>query len=396
MGPITCIEDLRLAAKRRMPRMFYDYVSSGSWTESTLRANGDDFAALKFKQRVGVNVATRSLRSTMLGRPVAMPLAIAPTGLMGMAHADGEIHAARAAEAAGIPFTLSTMSICSIEDVAASTTVPFWFQLYFMRDRSFVQQLVERAATAGCDALMLTLDLPFGGQKHRDIRNGMSTPPKLTLRNLLNLSTKPAWCRDMLGTRRRTFGNIVGHAKGVSDLSSISAWSSEQFDPAMTWADIEWIRSIWPGKLILKGVLCAEDAASAAQAGADALIVSNHGGRQLDGAPSTIEVLGSVVDAVPRTCEVWLDGGIRSGQDVLKAIAMGARATLGGRAFLYGVGAAGQQGVAAAINIIHRELDRSMAFCGHTDITRVGTEIFHRRTAAWNELSGVGTSRPHA
>jgi L-lactate dehydrogenase (cytochrome) len=375
MPVITCIEDLRVLAKKRVPRMFYDYADSGSYTESTYRANEQDFQAIKLRQRVAVNMENRSTRTTLAGQPAAMPVAIAPTGLTGMQHADGEMLAARAAKAFGVPFTLSTMSICSIEDVAAATQAPFWFQLYVMRDRDFIERLIDRAKAANCSALMLTLDLQILGQRHKDIRNGLSAPPKPTLANLLNLATKPRWCLGMLGTPRRSFGNIVGHAKGVGDLSSLSAWTAEQFDPALSWADVEWIKKRWGGKLILKGVLDAEDARLAADSGADALIVSNHGGRQLDGAPSSISALPAIADAVGRDIEVWMDGGIRSGQDVLKAWALGARGTLIGRSFLYGLGALGEAGVTRCLEIIQRELDITMAFTGHTDIQKVGRDI---------------------
>ncbi|HEV8691524.1 MAG TPA: alpha-hydroxy acid oxidase [Ideonella sp.] len=381
MSVITTIEDLRVVAQRRVPRMFYDYADSGSWTESTYRANEADFAKIKLRQRVAVNMEGRSTATTMIGQPVAMPVAIAPTGLTGMQHADGEILAARAAEAFGVPFTLSTMSICSIEDVAAATSKPFWFQLYVMRDRDFIERLIDRAQAAKCSALMLTLDLQILGQRHKDLKNGLSAPPKPTLANLINLATKPRWCLGMLGTKRRSFGNIVGHAKGVGDLSSLSAWTAEQFDPRLSWADVEWIKKRWGGPLILKGIMDAEDARLAADSGADALIVSNHGGRQLDGAPSSIEALPAIADAVGQRIEVWMDGGIRSGQDVLKARALGARGTLIGRAFLYGLGAYGQAGVAKALQIIHRELDLTMAFCGHTRIDTVDRGILLPGTA---------------
>ena len=371
MTTITCVEDLRLLARKRVPRMFYDYADSGSWTESTYRANEADFQRIKLRQRVAVNMEGRSLRTTMAGQEVSMPVALAPTGLTGMQHPDGEILAARAAEAFGVPFTLSTMSICSIEDVAAHTTQPFWFQLYVMRDRGFIERLIERARAARCSALMLTLDLQVLGQRHKDIRNGLSAPPKPTLANLLNLATKPRWCLGMLGTRRRSFGNIVGHAQGVGDLSSLSSWTSEQFDPRLSWADVEWVKKRWGGKLILKGVMDVEDARLAAQSGADALIVSNHGGRQLDGAPSSIAALPAIAEAVGRDIEVWMDGGIRSGQDVLKAIALGARGTMIGRAFLYGLGAMGEAGVRRTLELIANELSITMAFTGHTDIRRV-------------------------
>ncbi len=371
MSVITCVEDLRLLARKRVPRMFYDYADSGSWTESTYRANEQDFQRIRLRQRVAVDIERRSVRSHMLGQDVAMPVALAPTGLTGMQHADGEILAARAAEAFGVPFTLSTMSICSIEDIAAHTRAPFWFQLYVMRDRAFIERLIERARAARCSALMLTLDLQILGQRHKDLKNGLSAPPKPTLRNLLNLATKPRWVMGMARTPRRTFGNIVGHATGVSDLSSLSSWTSQQFDPSLSWKDVEWIKRLWGGKLIVKGVLDAEDARLAADSGADALIVSNHGGRQLDGAPSSIAALPAVVEAVGRRTEVWLDGGIRSGQDVFKALALGARGTLIGRAFLYGLGAMGEAGVTRCLELIRNELDLTMAFCGLDDVSRI-------------------------
>ncbi|TDP71694.1 alpha-hydroxy acid oxidase [Roseateles toxinivorans] len=375
MPVITCIEDLRVLAKKRVPRMFYDYADAGSWTEGTYRANESDFQAIKLRQRVAVNMENRSTRTTMVGQPVAMPVAIAPTGLTGMQHADGEILAARAAKAFGVPFTLSTMSICSIEDVAEATKAPFWFQLYVMRDRDFIERLIDRAKAANCSALQLTLDLQILGQRHKDIKNGLSTPPKPTLANILNLMTKPRWCLGMAGTKRHSFGNIVGHAKGVGDLSSLSAWTAEQFDPALSWADVEWIKKRWGGKLILKGIMDVEDARLAVNSGADALIVSNHGGRQLDGAPSSIQALPSIAEAVGKDIEVWMDGGIRSGQDVLKAWALGARGTLIGRSFLYGLGALGEAGVTRCLEIIHKELDLTMAFCGHTQIQNLGRDI---------------------
>lgn len=372
--PLT-IEDLRLLAERRVPRMFYDYADSGAWTEGTYRANETDFARIKLRQRVAVDMTNRTLASTMVGQPVAMPVALAPTGLTGMQHADGEIHAARAANKAGVPFTLSTMSICSLEDIANHTGAPFWFQLYVMRDRDFIARLIQRAKAAHCSALVLTLDLQILGQRHKDIRNGLSAPPKPTLRNILNLLTKPRWCLGMLDTPRRSFGNIVGHAKGVGDLSSLSSWTAEQFDPTLSWDDVKWIKDLWGGKLILKGILDPEDAEMAVQSGADALIVSNHGGRQLDGALSSIAALPAVVDAVGERMEVLMDGGIRSGQDVLKAIALGARGVFIGRAFLYGLGAMGEAGVTRALDIIRKELDVTMALCGKRDILDVDDEI---------------------
>ena len=376
MTPITCIEDLRQLAQKRVPRMFYDYMDAGSYTEGTYRANEDDFRAILFRQRVAVNLENRSTASTLLGAPVAMPVAIAPTGLTGMQHADGEILAARAAKAFGIPFTLSTMSICSMEDVSAGTQGhPFWFQLYVMRDKSFLRSLIERAKAANCSALVVTLDLQVMGQRHKDIKNGLSTPPKLTVRNLLDMATKPQWCMGMLRTPRRTFGNIVGHAKGVSDMSSLASWTIEQFDPTLSWQDVEEIKKMWGGKLILKGIMDAEDARLALETGADAIVVSNHGGRQLDGAPSTISVLPSIVEAVGQRLEVHIDGGIRSGQDVLKARALGAQGAWIGRAFLYGLAAMGEAGVRTALQIIQKELETSNAFCGLTQVDAVDSNI---------------------
>jgi len=376
LSKITCIEDLRRVAQKRVPRMFYDYADTGSWTESTYRANESDFQKIKLRQRVAVNMENRSTETTMIGQKVAMPVAIAPTGLTGMQHADGEILGAKAAKAFGIPFTLSTMSICSIEDIAEHTDRhPFWFQLYVMKDRDFVERLIDRAKAANCSALQLTLDLQILGQRHKDIKNGLSAPPSPTLANLINLVTKPRWCLGMLGTPRRSFGNIVGHVKGVADTSRLSSWTMEQFDPQLNWNDVEWIKKRWGGKLIIKGIMDAEDAKLAANSGADALIVSNHGGRQLDGAPSSIQALPAIADAVGKAIEVWMDGGIRSGQDVLKARALGAQGTLIGRAFLYGLGAYGEEGVTKALKIIRNELDLTMAFCGRTNINQVGKDI---------------------
>ncbi|HMS04824.1 MAG TPA: alpha-hydroxy acid oxidase [Burkholderiaceae bacterium] len=377
MSPvITNIEDLRLLAQRRVPRMFYDYADSGSWTESTYRANESDFQSIKLRQRVAVNMEGRSTATTMIGQPTAMPVAIAPTGLTGMQHADGEILAARAAKKFGIPFTLSTMSICSIEDVSRGTDGhPFWFQLCVMRDRDFIERLIDRAKAAKCGALMLTLDLQILGQRHKDLKNGLSAPPKPTFANLVNLATKPRWCLGMLGTKHRGFGNIVGHVKGVDNMGSLSEWTAKQFDPRLNWDDVEWIKKRWGGKLILKGIQDVEDARLAAASGADALIVSNHGGRQLDGAESSIRALPAIADAVGQQIEVHMDGGIRSGQDVLKARALGARGTYIGRAFLYGLGAMGEAGVSKALEIIHRELDLTMAFCGKTQIDQVDQGI---------------------
>ena len=376
MGVITNIEDLRLLAKRRVPRMFYDYADSGSWSESTYRGNEADLQTIKFRQRVAVDIASRSTRTTMIGEDVAMPVAIAPTGLSGMQHADGEMLGARAAKRFGIPFTLSTMSICSIEDVAEATGGhPFWFQLYVMKDRDFINNLIDRARAANCSALVLTLDLQILGQRHKDLKNGLSAPPKMTLSSILNLLSKPAWCRGMLGTKRREFRNIVDHVKGVDNMGSLSTWTAEQFDPTLNWSDVEWIKKRWGGKLILKGIQDPEDARLAVEAGADALIVSNHGGRQLDGAETSIRALPAIVSEVGSKIEVHMDGGIRSGQDVLRAIALGAKGTYIGRAWLYGLGALGEQGVTKALEIIHKELDLTMAFCGKTDIRQVDRSI---------------------
>ena len=380
MPVITTIEDLRRLAKRRVPRMFYDYCDSGSWTESTYRANEADFQDITLRQRVAVNLEHRSTETTMAGVKVAMPVALAPTGLTGMQHADGEILAARAAERFGVPFTLSTMSICSIEDVTAHTKAPFWFQLYVMRDREFIERLIGRAKDARCGALVLTMDLQILGQRHKDVRNGLSTPPRLTLRNIANMMTKPRWSFGMLGTRRRFFGNIVGHVKGVENMASLAEWSHSQLDPRLSWKDVEWVKKLWGGKLILKGIQDVEDAKSAVESGADALIVSNHGGRQLDGAVSSIRALPAIVEAVGSRIEVHMDGGIRTGQDVLKACALGARGTYIGRAFNYGLGAMGEAGVTKALEIIHRELDLTMAFCGRTEIGKVDRGV----------LAGIG------
>ncbi|MEN9899226.1 MAG: L-lactate dehydrogenase [Pseudomonadota bacterium] len=376
MSVITTIEELRVLAQKRVPRMFYDYADSGSWTESTYRANESDFQKIKLRQRVAVNMENRSTTSTMIGQQVAMPVAIAPTGLTGMQHADGEILAARAAKKFGIPFTLSTMSICSIEDVSKGTDGhPFWFQLYVMRDRDFIERLIERARAANCSALVITLDLQILGQRHKDLKNGLSAPPKLTIANLINIASKPRWALGMLGTSRREFGNIVGHVKGVENMGSLSAWTAQQFDPRLNWGDVEWIKKRWGGKIILKGIQDAEDARLAVESGADAMIVSNHGGRQLDGAQSSIEALPAIVDAVGKQIEVHMDGGIRSGQDVLKARALGAQGTYIGRAFLYGLGAMGQPGVEKALQIIHNELSLTMAFCGRTQMDTVDKSI---------------------
>ncbi|WP_438997200.1 alpha-hydroxy acid oxidase [Candidatus Puniceispirillum sp.] len=378
MTKIACIDDLQKLAKRRVPKMFYDYADSGSWTESTYRANETDLQQIKFRQRVALDVSKRSTEMTMLGEKVTMPVGLAPTGLTGMQHADGEILAARAAAEFGVPFTLSTMSICSIEDVAENSDKPFWFQLYVMRDRDFVSRLIERARDAHCSALMVTLDLQILGQRHKDVHNGLSAPPKLTIKNIINMATKPGWCYGMLGTKRRAFRNIVGHVKGVADMSSLASWTNSQFDPSLSWNDVAAIRKQWGGKLIIKGVLDAEDAKAAVNVGADAIIVSNHGGRQLDGAISAIAALPAIVDAVGDKSEVWMDSGIRSGQDVLRAIALGAKATLIGRAFLYGLGARGQDGVRETLEIIHKELDVTMGLCGKSDLASIDDSILLR------------------
>lgn len=375
VNKMTSICDLQRVAEARVPRMFYDYVDCGSWTEGTYRSNSHELSKIHFRQRVGINIANRTLRSRLVGEDVSMPVALAPTGLTGMQHADGEILAARAAEAFGIPFTLSTMSICSIEDVAAHTTRPFWFQLYMMKDRPFMERLIGRAQEAKCSALVLTLDLQVQGQRHKDIKNGLSTPPKPTLRNLVNLATKPAWCFRMLQTRRRKLGNIVGHVSDVFDMTSLAEWVSKQFDQTLSWDDVRWVRRLWKGKLILKGIMDEQDARLAAATGADAVVVSNHGGRQLDGAPASISALPAVVDAMHGRKEVLFDSGIRSGQDVLRAIALGASGVLIGRAFLYGLGAFGQAGVTRSLEIIQRELDITMALCGVRDINSIDRSI---------------------
>ena len=376
MPVITNIEDLRVLAEKRVPRMFYDYADSGSWTEGTYRSNETDFQKIKLRQRVAINMDGRSTASTMVGQKVAMPVALAPVGLTGMQHADGEILAARAAKAFGVPFTLSTMSICSIEDVAQGTgNHPFWFQVYVIKDRGFIERLIERARAANCSALVLTLDLQIIGQRHKDIKNGLSAPPKMTLPNILNMMTKPRWGLGMLGTKRRVFGNIVGHVTGVEDMGSLSQWTASQFDPTLNWNDVEWIKKRWGGKLSLKGIQDVEDARLAVSSGADALIVSNHGGRQLDGAESSIRALPAIVDAVGKEIEVHMDGGIRSGQDVLKARALGAQGTYIGRAYIYGLGALGEAGVTKSLEIIRKELDTTMALCGRTDIDAIDKSI---------------------
>ncbi|WP_180898504.1 alpha-hydroxy acid oxidase [Martelella soudanensis] len=372
--PLT-IADLKRRAKRRVPKMFYDYADSGAWTESTYRANEADFAKIHLRQRVLVDMSNRSLATTMIGEKVSMPVALAPTGLCGMQHADGEILAAQAAEEAGVPFTLSTMSVCSIEDVAEHTTKPFWFQLYVMKDRGFVESLIGRARAAGCSALVLTLDLQILGQRHKDLVNGLSTPPKFTPKHVWQVGTRPFWALEMLQTKRRSFRNIVGHAPASSDLSSLAVWTAEQFDTRLSWADVDWIRERWGGKLILKGVLDTEDAAMAAKTGADAIIVSNHGGRQLDGALSSISMLPKILDEVGGDIEIHMDGGIRSGQDILKARALGAKGTYIGRPYLYGLGAMGKKGVTRSLEILRKELDVTMALCGKRDIEEIDRSI---------------------
>jgi L-lactate dehydrogenase (cytochrome) len=375
MASVACIEDLQKLAKRRVPKMFYDYADSGSWSESTYYANEADLAAIKLRQRVALDVSNRSTEMSMLGKKLPMPVALAPTGLTGMQYADGEILAARAAADFGVPFTLSTMSICSIEDVAANSPDPFWFQLYVMRDRDFVSRLIDRARDSNCSALMITLDLQLLAQRHKDVHNGLSAPPKLTIRNILNLMQKPGWCLGMVRTKRRHFGNIVGHVKGVKDMSSLADWTVSQFDPSLSWGDVAKIRKQWGGKLIIKGILDVDDALAAVNVGADAIVVSNHGGRQLDGAVSSVVALPPIVDAVNDRAEVWMDSGIRSGQDVLRAVALGAQGTMIGRAFLYGLGAKGQEGVRQALEIIHKELDLTLGLCGQSDLSKVDSSI---------------------
>ena len=380
MALILEINDLKKLARKRTPKMFFDYADSGSWTQSTYLANENDFSKIKLRQRVAVDMTNRTLASKMIGQDVAMPLALAPVGLTGMQHADGEIKAAQAAQEAGVPFTLSTMSVCSIEDVAAHTSKPFWFQIYVMRDKDFAGSLIDRAKAAGCSALVLTLDLQIIGQRHKDLRNQLSTPPKTTLKHLWQMATRPRWCLGMAGTRRHTFANIVGHAKGVEDLSSLSAWTAEQFDPKLSWDDIEWIKKRWGGPLILKGILDVEDAKRSIDTGADAIIVSNHGGRQLDGAPSSIAVLAEIVDAVGKKTEIHMDGGIRSGQDVLKALCIGAKGVYIGRPFVYGLAAMGKKGVTKTLDIIRTELDTTMALCGERDVKNLDRNNLYKFT----------------
>jgi L-lactate dehydrogenase (cytochrome) len=375
MKHITCIEDLRQLHKRRVPKAFFDYCDRGSYTEDTLRANSEDLRQIKFRQRILVDVSKRDLSTTILGEPAAMPLILAPVGLLGMQYGDGEILACRAAQAAGIPFTQSTMSICSIEDIAAAVDKPFWFQLYVMKDRGFIKALIERAIAAKCSALVLTVDLQVIGQRHQDIKNGMSVPPEWSLSKLLDFASKPSWVAGVLRGKRRSFGNIVGHVKGTEDLSKLAEWTASQFDTSLNWKDIDWIRSIWPGKLILKGILDVEDAELAAKTGAQAIVVSNHGGRQLDGAPSSIEVLPEIVDTVGSKIEIMFDGGIRSGQDVMRALALGAKSSMIGRAYTYGLGAGGQAGVAKALDIIAKEMLTTMGLCGVNTIAEIDDNV---------------------
>ena len=374
MKHITCIEDLRLLHKQRVPKAFFDYADRGSYAEETLRANREDLAQIKFRQRILVDVSKRDTSTTILGEPAAMPLILAPVGLLGMQHGDGEIYACRAAQAAGIPFTQSTMSICSIEDIAGAVDKPFWFQLYVMKDRGFIKALIERAIAAKCSALVLTVDLQVNGQRHQDIKNGMTVPPEWSLSKLIDFATKPAWVAGVLRGKRKTFGNLAGHMKGIDNITALATWISSQFDTTLSWKDLDWIRSIWPGKLVLKGILDVEDAEIAAKTGAQALVVSNHGGRQLDGAPSSIEVLPEIVDAVGSKVEIMFDGGIRSGQDVMRALALGAKSCMIGRAYAYGLGAAGEAGVAKAIDIIGNELLTTMGLCGINTIAEINDD----------------------
>ena len=375
MKNITCIDDLRQLARRRVPRAFFDYADSGSYNEETLRANRTDLEAIKLRQRILVDVSERSLATTIVGQKVSAPMVLAPIGLCGMQHGNGEILSAMAANAAGIPFTLSTMSICSIEDVAAATHVPFWFQLYVIRDRSFSKDILARALAAKCSALVLTVDLQVLGQRHRDIKNGMTVPPEIRLKNIIDVATKPAWAWSILKGKSKTFGNLAGHVKGMDNVNQLAKWVGDQFDPALSWKDVEWIKKIWPGKLILKGILDADDARTAVKLGADAIVVSNHGGRQLDGAPSSISALPAIAQAVGSDTEVLFDGGIRTGADMLRALALGARACLIGRAYIYGLGAGGQAGVAKAIDILNKELSVTMALTGTNRIADIGPQV---------------------
>jgi L-lactate dehydrogenase (cytochrome) len=375
MKHITSIADLRDLARARVPKAFFEYADGGSYQEETLRANRADLEAIKLRQRVLVDVSTRSLATTILGQKVAAPLVLAPIGMAGMQHGDGEILSALAANEAGIPFTLSTMSICSIEDVAEATGKPFWFQLYVIKDRGFSKDILSRAVNANCNALVLTVDLQVLGQRHKDIKNGMTVPPEIRIKNVIDIATKPAWAWSVLNGRRKTFGNLAGHVKGMDDVNSLSTWIQSQFDAALSWKDVEWIKNIWPGKLILKGILDVEDAKTAVKLGADAIVVSNHGGRQLDGASSSISMLPAIVDAVGSDTEVLFDGGIRTGGDMLRALALGARACMIGRAYIYGLGAGGQAGVSKAIDILEKELSVAMALTGTNTIADIGPQV---------------------
>ncbi|MGR7304877.1 alpha-hydroxy acid oxidase [Klebsiella aerogenes] len=375
MKVISDIEDLRRIAQKKVPKMFYEFADSGSWTESTYRANENDFKNVLFRQRVGVPIGNRLLKTQMIGTDVSMPLCISPVGMAGMIHPDGEILAAKAAVSNGIRYTLSTLSVCSLEDIQKTIKKPFWFQLYVMKDKNFMLALIDRAKAAGCDALILTMDLAVIGNRFKDAKNGLSTPPKLTLSNIINMMTKTQWCLGMMKTRRHNLGNIIGHAKGVDDMKSLSSWTAEQLNPELSWSDIEWIKKHWGGKLVIKGILDPEDAKIAVSSGADAIIVSNHGGRQLDGAPSTVSVLANIVDTVGSYSEVWMDSGIRTGQDILKAVALGAKGAMIGRAYLWGLGAYGEKGVNIALDILRKELDTTMGFCGQTDINCVDRSI---------------------
>jgi len=375
MQTITCVEDLRAIYKRRVPKMFIDYAESGSYSEQTLHWNREDLQKIKLKQKILTDVSKRDTKTTIAGKPVNVPLVLAPIGLCGMQHANGEILAAKAAAEAGIPFTLSTMSVCSIEDVASETNKPFWFQLYVMKDRTFIRNLIARAAAAKCSALVLTVDLQLLAQRHRDIKNGLTVPPKMKLANILDIMTKPRWAMGILGTKRRSFGNLVGHVKGLTNTGSLGAWTAEQFDPALNWEDVKWIRKLWKGKLIIKGIMEVSDARLALKHGADGIVVSNHGGRQLDGAPSSISALPKIVNAIGDKTEILFDGGVRTGQDLMRGLALGAKGAMIGRAFVYGLGANGQQGVKTAIECIRKELDMSMALCGVNKISEIDGRV---------------------
>lgn len=375
MAVITCIDDLKKIYHRRVPKMFYDYCETGSWSEQTFTENTSDFNEIYFRQRVAIDMTNRTTAAELLGESVSMPVALSPVGMTGMQHADGEIHAARAAEKFGVPFTLSTLSICSIEDVAAATSKPFWFQVYTLKDDDFMTRLMERARKANCSAIVITLDLQVQGQRHKDLKNGLSAPPKLTLRSIADMMTKVSWGLGMLGTKRRTFGNVVGHAEGVTNPSSLSSWTAEAFDHALDWDRVKELMDMWGGKVVLKGIMDPEDARRAADLGADAIVVSNHGGRQLDGALSAIRMLPDIIEAVGDRMEVYFDSGIRSGQDILKALALGADGVMIGRSWVYGLGAMGEAGVTKALEVLHKELDTTMALCGHRDIKQVDRDI---------------------